>query len=64
MLKKQGVMKYLVGFALVFVVLVLVLSSRYWHKGGTVGYSSQEVSNYSRGPDSAPVVLKEFSDYQ
>jgi len=53
-----------VGFSLVFVVLVLVLSSRYWHKGGTVGYSSQEVSNYSRGPDSAPVVLKEFSDYQ
>lgn len=62
--KKQRGIKYLVGFSLVFVILALILSLRYWHQRDTRKYSSPEVSNYSRGSNIAPVVLKEFSDYQ
>lgn len=64
MAKKQRVIQYLVGFSLVFVIVVIILSLRYWHQGGIGKYSAAKDFNYSKGSNLAPVVFKEFSDYQ
>lgn len=64
MVKSQSRIKYLLGFSLVFLIIIIVLSLRYWFSGGTTKDSAQEVANYSRGSNTASVVLKEFTDYQ
>jgi len=58
--RQRKTIKYLAGAILVALIISSILILRGWH----YRHSEMKVFNYARGPKDAPIVIKEFSDYQ